>query len=193
MKRICVFSGSNVGNKAEYEQLAVALGNELATRQYGLVYGGSQVGLMGRLANAVLTQGGEVIGVMPRGLFRGEIVHDQLTELIEVTTMHERKAKMSELADAFIALPGGYGTFEELFEAICWSQIGIHQKPIGLLNIAGFYDPLVQMVSQAVAAEFIHPEHAKLFVVAAEPQSLIEKMLHFQRPQQVNKWRELDD
>ncbi|GIQ62655.1 hypothetical protein PACILC2_12230 [Paenibacillus cisolokensis] len=138
MKRICVFAGSNAGASPAYAEAAEALGAELAARGIELIYGGSRIGLMGRVADAALRGGGKVTGIMPRGLFAGEMIHTGLTEFREVADMHERKALMSELADAFVALPGGLGTFEELFEALSWSQLGIHRKPVGLLNVNRF-------------------------------------------------------
>lgn len=191
MKRICVFAGSNVGERPEFQAEARQLGEILVQNNIELVYGGSCVGLMGEVANQVLGLGGRVTGVMPRGLFRGEIVHQDLTELIEVETMHERKAKMSELADAFIALPGGYGTFEELFEVVCWSQIGIHEKPVGLLNIAEFYTPLLQMVDRAAEEGFMNPSNKELLVSAKTANELIPKMKEYKRPVMGNKWKQL--
>ncbi|PEZ06613.1 TIGR00730 family Rossman fold protein [Bacillus sp. AFS018417] len=191
MKRICVFAGSNVGERPEFQAEARQLGEILVQNNIELVYGGSCVGLMGEVANQVLELGGRVTGVMPRGLFRGEIVHQDLTELIEVETMHERKAKMSELADAFIALPGGYGTFEELFEVVCWSQIGIHEKPVGLLNIAEFYTPLLQMVDRAAEEGFMNPSNKELLVSAKTANELIPKMKEYKRPVMGNKWKQL--
>ncbi|MEI4830054.1 TIGR00730 family Rossman fold protein [Bacillus sp. FJAT-53711] len=191
MKRICVFAGSNVGERPEFQAEARQLGEILVQNNIELVYGGSCVGLMGEVANQVLELGGRVTGVMPRGLFRGEIVHQGLTELIEVETMHERKAKMSELADAFIALPGGYGTFEELFEVVCWSQIGIHEKPVGLLNIAEFYTPLLQMVDRAAEEGFMNPSNKELLVSAKTANELVPKMKEYKRPVMGNKWKQL--
>lgn len=191
MKRICVFAGSNVGERPEFQAEARQLGKILVQNNIELVYGGSCVGLMGEVANQVLELGGRVTGVMPRGLFRGEIVHRGLTELIEVETMHERKAKMSELADAFIALPGGYGTFEELFEVVCWSQIGIHEKPVGLLNIAEFYTPLLQMVDRAAEEGFMNPSNKELLVSAQTANELFVQMKNYKRPVMGNKWKQL--
>ncbi|WP_409342975.1 TIGR00730 family Rossman fold protein [Paenibacillus sp. MBLB4367] len=191
MKTICVYAGSNPGNSTEYERYAVMLGELLVEKGYKLVYGGSKIGLMGRLADTVLAGGGEAVGVMPRGLFRGEMVHARLTELIEVDSMHERKAKMQELADGFVALPGGFGTLEELFEAVSWSQLGIHAKPVGLLDVEGYYAPLVRFVSHAVDAGFIHSAHAGLLLLEREPANLLERMESFRPPQNVNKWSEL--
>lgn len=191
MKSICVYAGSNPGTSPEYERYAVKLGELFVEKGYKLVYGGSKIGLMGRLADTVLAGGGEAVGVMPRGLFRGEMVHARLTELIEVDSMHERKANMQRLADGFIALPGGFGTLEELFEAVSWSQLGIHNKPVGLLDVEGYYEPLVRFVAHAVDAGFIHSAHASLLLLERDPARLIERMESFQPPQNVNKWSEL--
>ncbi len=193
MKRICVYAGSNVGNSPEYVESAVVMGKELASRDIELVYGGSRIGLMGCIANAVLEHGGKVIGVMPKGLFRGEMVHTELTELREVGNMHERKALMSELADAFIALPGGLGTFEELFEAISWSQLGIHQKPIGLLNVNQFYRPFYELLVHAIQAGFARESNKDLFILKERGQDLLTGLAEYQRPVLENKWSELSD
>ncbi|QRG65323.1 TIGR00730 family Rossman fold protein [Brevibacillus choshinensis] len=193
MKRICVFAGSNPGVNPAFEQAAVELGRELVARDLDLVYGGSNMGLMGRVANSVLTGGGKAIGVMPTGLFRGEIVHTGLTELHEVVTMHERKAKMNDLSDGFIALPGGYGTFEEIFEVVSWGQIGIHSKPIGLLNVDGYYTPLVEMVNHAKAAGFIPAMQGDFILCESDPAVLLEKMSVYTPPVKVNKWSELTE
>ncbi|MGE6260624.1 TIGR00730 family Rossman fold protein [Heyndrickxia sporothermodurans] len=193
MKRICVYAGSNLGEKQEYKKQAEELGKLLVKNNIELVYGGSCVGLMGEVANEVLINGGSVIGVMPSALFRGEIVHQGLTELIEVNTMHERKAKMSELSDGFIALPGGFGTFEELFEAVCWSQIGIHQKPVGVLNIENFYDPIIEMVNRAATEGFMNPSNQQLLVSAATADQLLDKLMNYERPELGIKWRQLEN
>lgn len=188
MKRICVYAGSNPGVHPLYTETARELGAEIARRGYELVYGGSTMGLMGSTADAVLEQGGTAIGVMPRGLFRGEMAHRSLTQFYETADMHERKAKMAELSDAFIALPGGYGTFEELFEALSWGQLGIHQKPVGILNIDGYYTPLVQLVEQAVSAGFMPATHRELLLVDSTPAGLLDKLAAYQRPTLANKW-----
>ncbi|MFT9849237.1 LOG family protein [Aneurinibacillus sp. REN35] len=193
MRRICVFAGSNVGRKPEYECMAEALGHELARQGIELVYGGSKIGLMGRIANTVLQFGGKAIGVMPTGLFRGEMVHTELTELYEVADMHARKAKMGELSDAFIALPGGYGTLEEVFEVVSWGQLGIHNKPIGLLNVEGYYEPVMQMVRNGVEAGFIPDTHAQLLICESDPAVLLQRLHEYQPPVQTNKWSELSE
>ncbi|MBW5446122.1 TIGR00730 family Rossman fold protein [Cohnella sp. CFH 77786] len=192
MKRICVFAGSNVGTSPEYEQKAIQLGQLIASKGYELVYGGSKIGLMGRVADAALAAGGKVIGVMPRNLFKGEMAHSGLTELHEVGNMHERKALMSEFADAYIALPGGLGTFEELFEVASWSQLGIYKKPVGVLNVLGFYQPIAEMLMQAVNAGFMRETNLGLLLFDEEPESLLHKMISYTPPEQANKWSELN-
>jgi len=193
MKRICVFAGSNAGLHPEYAQKASELGQLLAQKGLELVYGGSKIGLMGLVADHILSGGGKAIGVMPRNLFRGEMAHTGLTELHEVANMHERKAMMSDLSDGFIALPGGYGTFEELFEVISWSQLGIHSKPVGILNIRGYYDPLMGMVKNAVDAGFMPETHLQLLIVESDPAVLLERMAQYMPPAYAHKWSELPD
>ncbi|WP_342467317.1 TIGR00730 family Rossman fold protein [Bacillus sp. FSL K6-1006] len=182
MKTICVFAGSNPGVNDVYKQKAVELGAYMAKQGIRLVYGGSRIGLMGAIADEVMRHGGQVIGVMPKGLFRGEVVHQELTELIEVTGMHERKAKMSELADGFIAMPGGFGTYEELFEVLCWAQIGIHQKPIGLYQVNDYFNPLIDMVKFSVQEGFSNESHLQLLHASSEPEELITQMASYQTP-----------
>lgn len=176
IQRICVFCGSRSGHHTIYRQAADELGRSLAQRGYGLVYGGGQVGLMGVIADAVMRHGGEVDGVIPRPMVSRELAHLQITRLHEVGSMHERKARMAELADAFIAMPGGFGTFEELFEIITWAQLGIHHKPIGLLNVAGYFDPLQHLMEQAISAGFVKPEHRQLTVIEAQPIPLLDAL-----------------
>ncbi|WP_204498728.1 TIGR00730 family Rossman fold protein [Aquibacillus albus] len=188
MKSICVFAGSSFGKHPEYDLYAKKLGKELGNNGYTLVYGGSNTGLMGSLANSVLESGGEVIGVMPKGLFKGEIVHNKLTKLIEVESMHERKAKMSELADGYIALPGGLGTFEELFEVLCWAQIGIHDKPIGVLNVNGYYDPLLRLVEYSIEEQFSKASNRDLIQSSAEPQALLQMLKSYKPKGGDQKW-----
>ncbi|WP_166239814.1 TIGR00730 family Rossman fold protein [Paenibacillus turpanensis] len=191
MKRVCVFAGSNVGTSLEYELAAVKLGQEIASRKLELVYGGSKIGLMGRIADTVLQEGGTVIGVMPRNLFQGEMVHNGLSELHEVDGMHERKALMTKLTDGYIALPGGLGTYEELFEVLSWSQIGIHKKPVGVLNVHGFYEPLVAMLKQTVEAGFMRETNLGLLLVESEADKLLARMAGYTPPIQTNKWSEM--
>ncbi|MBO8156857.1 MAG: TIGR00730 family Rossman fold protein [Bacillaceae bacterium] len=188
MRRICVFAGSNEGNDEEYKASAIKLGAELAKRGIELVYGGSKIGLMGAIANQVLEQGGKVTGVMPRGLFRGEVVHQALTNLIEVEDMHERKATMNKLADGFIALPGGFGTFEELFEVISWNQIGIHKKPIAVLNVKDYYTPLLTMIDHAVESGFAKASHKEILIAEREPEALLHHMERYEVPELEPKW-----
>jgi uncharacterized protein (TIGR00730 family) len=176
MRRICIFCGSQVGTNGLYRQAATALGQLLVRRGYGLVYGGGHVGLMGVIADAVLASGGEVIGVIPESMVARELAHTGLTQLQVVPDMHTRKARMAELADAFIALPGGYGTFEELFEVITWAQLGMHRKPIGLLNVAGYFNALKALVDQAIAEGFIRVEHWHLFMMADDANTLLEML-----------------
>src|SRR5580658_7185906 len=162
MRSICVFCGSNEGLSPLYAVTARKLGAALASRGIRVVYGGASVGLMGIVANAALAAGGEVVGVLPGALFRTEVAHEGLTALHRVGSMHERKALMTELSDAFIALPGGFGTYDELFEATTWAQLGIHHKPIALLDVAGYFAPLRALITAAVDSGFIKPEHAAL-------------------------------
>ena len=187
MKRIAVYCGSNLGGHPDYKAAATALGALLAREKIELVYGGGMVGLMGVVADAVLRNGGHVIGVIPEKLVIKEVVHEKLPDLRVVKNMHERKALMAELADGFIALPGGYGTFEELFEVLAWSQLGWHGKPIGLLNCAGFFNPLLQFLDQTRDQGFIRPPHRELLLVAAEADEILRRMKNFQPPNEV-KW-----
>ncbi len=191
MHHICVFSGSNLGIRPEYQQAARALGQELASRGLGLVYGGASVGLMGVVADAVLAGGGEVIGVLPRGLFNREVPHRHLTELREVGSMHERKALMADLADGFIALPGGYGTFDELFEIITWAQLGLHSKPIGLLDVADYFAPLLALITHASKEGFIPPDHTKLLLREEDPVTLLNRFEAYRPSARSSKWTDL--
>ncbi|EKS4345596.1 TIGR00730 family Rossman fold protein [Clostridium sporogenes] len=191
MKRICVYSGSNLGLRSEYKESAKLLGKILAENKIELVYGGSRIGLMGEISNEVLRNNGKVIGVMPKGLFSGEMVHENLTKLIEVENMHERKQTMVELSDGFIALPGGLGTFEELFEVLSWAQLGIHKKPIGILNISNFFDPLLHMIKNTCTEGFMNESNIKLISVSDNPSELIKQMKNYVPPLMENKWREL--
>ncbi|MCP3763346.1 TIGR00730 family Rossman fold protein [Domibacillus sp. A3M-37] len=174
MKRIAVFCGSADGASIEYKAGAALLGQTLAAQGIGLVYGGSSTGLMGTVADAVLQNGGEAIGVIPTLLEEREIAHTQLTELHIVGSMHERKAKMAELADAFIVLPGGAGTMEEFFEVFTWAQIGLHQKPIGLLNVARYFDPLVSFFDHMTDERFLQEQYRTMLLVDKSPERLLE-------------------
>lgn len=187
MRRVCVFCGSAEGARPEYALAARQLAEVLASRQLGLVYGGGHVGLMGILADAALAAGCEVIGVIPEALHQREIGHEGLTTLHVVGSMHERKAMMSSLADAFIALPGGLGTLEETFEVWTWGQLGWHAKPIGLLDVVGFWEPLITMVDRMVDQGFIQTEYRRMLCVEDEPTRLLDRMSQW-RPPAVPKW-----
>jgi uncharacterized protein (TIGR00730 family) len=176
MKRVCVFCGSRLGADETYAAAAAGLGRELVRRGLDIVYGGGSIGLMGRLADAALEAGGRVIGVIPDRLARTESLHARLTQAHVVSSMHERKALMSSLADAFIALPGGFGTFEELFEIITWAQLGIQRKPIGVLDVAGYFRPLIDLVDRGIDTGFIRKKYRDLFFVDADPASLITRL-----------------
>lgn len=190
LTRVCVFAGSSPGADPRYAQAAAALGTLLAHRGIGVVYGGGSVGLMGVIADAALAAGGEVMGVLPQALDRREIAHPGLTELRIVESMHERKAVMAELSDAFIALPGGLGTFEEVLEVATWTQLGIHEKPVGLLSVAGFYDDLAHVLDHAVRERFLRPEHRQLLLSDDDPADLLKRLEQW-RPAEVDKW--IDD
>lgn len=192
MKSICVFCGANPGNDPVYAAGARAMGVEIAQRGLTLVYGGGAVGLMGVVANAALEAGGEVHGVIPRALREKEIGHADLTRLEVVDTMHIRKARMAELSDGFIAMPGGIGTFEELFEIWTWGQLGIHQKPLGLLNIAGFYDPLAAFLDGTVEAGFLKQAHRAMAMTDTEPATLLDRMGAYV-PTPTYKWVEKEE
>jgi len=189
MKSVCVFLGSNPGNKPEYLAAAKATGVELAKRGLTTVYGGSNVGLMGALADAALGAGGKVIGIIPESLRKKEIDHDGLTELHVVGSMHERKALMAKLSDGFIALPGGMGTLEELCEILTWAQLGFHKKPCGLLDVDGYYASLGEFFDNAVAQGFVQSAHRAMLLTAATPAALIDQFATYAAPV-VNKWIE---
>lgn len=176
MTRICVYSGSSFGASATYAEAAQSFGAACARRGLGIVYGGGGVGLMGVLADAALAAGGEVIGVIPRAMIAEERAHRRLTELIAVDSMHERKKRMAELSDAFAALPGGIGTLEEVIEVFTWLQLGLHLKPVGLLNTAGFYEPLLGLLAHMRDEEFITPAHHAMLTVERDPDLLLERL-----------------
>lgn len=176
MKRIVVFCGSSLGYKAVYKDAAIALGNYFVRHQIGLVYGGGKIGMMGVLADAILEQKGEVVGVIPKLLKKEEVVHPKVSEMIVCKTMSERKVIMSQLVDGYITLPGGFGTLDELFEALTLNQLQIEQKPIGLLNINGFFDGILTQIDHMIAEGYIKPEHKKLVLVANSVETLMEKM-----------------
>ena len=187
MKRVCVFAGSSLGTRPEYQLAAKELGSALAQRQLGLVYGGARVGLMGVLADAALTAGGEVIGAIPDRLAAKEIAHSGLTKLHVVSSMHERKALMADLSDAFVAMPGGLGTWEEFFEVLTWSQLGLHRKPCGLLTVRGYFDPLLTFLAHAVSEGFVRPEHQAMVVVSRSAEELLDMLARHTVPT-VEKW-----
>lgn len=186
-RRICVFCGSNPGVNPVYKNAAAGLGRLLAERKIELVYGGGNVGLMGVLADAALEVGGRAIGVIPESLMAKEVGHQGLTELCVVASMHERKALMADLAEGFIALPGGYGTFEEFCEVVTWSQLGLHAKPCGVLNVERYYDPLLALFDHAVKEGFLRSDNRTLVLEERDPRRLLEKMSEFQ-VSAVGKW-----
>jgi uncharacterized protein (TIGR00730 family) len=187
LNRICVFCGSSSGSSSGYSETAWSVGKLLAKLGIGLVYGGGRVGLMGAVADGALQNGGEVIGVIPKSLFEVEIAHDGLPKLCVVSSMHERKALMSELSDAFLTLPGGFGTFEEFFEVITWAQLGIHSKPCGVLNVGGFFDPLLALCDHAVTEGFLSKADRSLILTETAPDKIIEKLSTFKVPKP-SKW-----
>ena len=185
--RLCVFCGSSLGGAPAYKRAAAALGAELAARGIGLVYGGASVGLMGVVADAALNAGGEAIGVLPEALADLEIAHEGLSELRIVASMHERKAQMAALSEGFIALPGGIGTLEETFEVWTWSQLSIHAKPVGLLNVNGFYDRLEAFLDHMTAEAFVKPVHRNIMLADADPAALIDRLIAAEVPTD-RKW-----
>ena len=187
IRSVCVFCGSNAGNDPRFALAAREFGELLAREGIALVYGGGHVGLMGVIADAVLANGGRAIGVIPRALWDREVGHRGLTELHIVETMHERKAMMASLADAFVALPGGLGTLEEIFEVWTWAQLGIHAKPLGFLDVAGFYGPLLEFLDRAVDAGFIRVQHRATALVDSDPVVLLRKLASYEPPR-VAKW-----
>jgi uncharacterized protein (TIGR00730 family) len=182
MSRICVFCGSSPGNRSVYLEAAQQLGRSIAQRGWGLVYGGGKVGLMGAVANAALAAQGEVIGVIPYALEQREVAHDGLTQLRVVNTMHERKALMADLSDAFIALPGGYGTLDELSEVVTWTQLGVHRKPCGLLNVDGFFDGLLTFLDEAVQQGFVSTGNRGLLLCDTDANRLLDRILQHHVP-----------
>ena len=174
MTRVCVFCGSSTGNRPEYRAAAEQLARELTRRHIGLVFGGGGIGLMGIVADAVLAAGGHVIGVIPHALVAREVGHKVLPDLRIVNSMHERKAMMAELSDAFIAMPGGFGTFEEFCEVVTWTQLGLHRKRSGLLNVSGFYDSLLSLFDRAVADGFLKPSNRELVIAGDDPAALLD-------------------
>jgi len=187
LRNVCVFCGSNPGRDPIYVSATAAFGRALVKRGLGLVFGGGSVGLMGVLADTVLAGGGEVLGVIPDVLATREIRHDGVTRQYVVPDMHARKAQMAELSDAFVALPGGYGTLEELFEVVTWAQLGLHRKPAALLNVAGYFDGLLGCIDSAVVEGFIRPEHRRLLLSGVDPDGLLDALERFE-PQDLPKW-----
>jgi uncharacterized protein (TIGR00730 family) len=188
VRRLCVFCGSSPGARPAYGDAAEELGRLLVAEGIGLVYGGGHVGLMGRLADAVLGDGGEAIGVMPEALVAKEIGHTRLTDLRVVGSMHERKALMADLADGFVALPGGLGTVEELLEIYTWAQLGLHRKPCALLDVEGYYDGLAAFLAHAVEERFLREDHRAMLIVEREPQALLERLRRFEPGAVAPKW-----
>jgi len=193
IKTICVYCGSADGLRKDFYQAAFQTGKLLADMKIDLVYGAGKTGLMGAVADGALDAGGKVIGIVPKNLNEPQLIHANLTNLVVVEDIQIRKAKMSEMADAFIALPGGYGTFDELFETLTWAQIGLHKKPIGLLNTLKYYEPLLAMVNHALKEKFIYDEHKVLLVADEDPKNLIEKLNNFKRPENLNRWISRED
>lgn len=187
INNLAVFCGSSTGTDGIYIEYAEKLGEELAQRNRTLIYGGAKVGCMGALADTSLTHGGRVVGVIPKKLKNVEIAHDQLTELHIVETMHERKSKMADLADGFVALPGGAGTLEEWFEVFTWAQLGYHAKPCGLLNVNGFFDPLIAMLDHTITQGFMNKIYRDMIIIASDPKTLLEKMDAY-HPNYATKW-----
>jgi hypothetical protein len=179
--KLCVFTGSRHGARTEYAEAARELGRELVARGYGLVYGGGNIGLMTVIADTVLELNGHVTGVIPDSLVSKEVAHQGLSALRVVQSMHERKALMAELSDGFIAMPGGIGTMEEFFEVLSWAQLGMHEKPCGLLNVRGYYDPLIQFMDHAVSEDFIKAKHRALLIVESEPVNLLDRLESYWR------------
>lgn len=192
MKKICVYCGSNPGKNPEYIAAARTLAKELVARNIALVYGGASVGIMGEIADTVLSHGGEVIGIIPQALADKELAHSGLSELIVVKSMHERKNLMADHADGFIALPGGIGTLEELFEVWTWAQLGFHNKPCALLNIKGYYDHLTMFLDNVMQQEFMKDIHRNMLLVEDNPTQLLEQMANYQPPA-VSKWIDRDE
>ena len=188
MQRICVFCGASPGARPEYAEATAELARLLVADGIGVVYGGGGVGLMGVLADAVLAEGGEIIGVIPRALLDREIAHRDVPDMRVVGSMHERKALMADLSDAFVALPGGIGTLEELFEVYTWAQLGLHRKPCALLNVAGYYDGIEAFLGHAVQERFLREETRDLLMVETDPATLIERLHAFEAPGVVPKW-----
>jgi uncharacterized protein (TIGR00730 family) len=192
MRRICVFCGSNPGARPDYVDAARRMGTAMARRRIGLVYGGGRVGLMGTVADAVLAEGGEVVGVIPHGLVAREAAHGSVTELRVVDSMHERKSLMATLSDAFVSLPGGMGTIEETCEMLTWAQLGIHRKACAVLNVEGYFDPMLAFFDHGVAQGFIRPEHRSILLEGRDPENLLD-LLEAYEPPRLEKWITRDE
>ena len=187
MKRICVYCGSSPGRDPAYRAAATRLGEVFAERGIGLVYGGASVGVMGAVADAVLSGGGEAIGIIPHALAVKEVAHEALTEQHVVGSMHERKALMAEMSDGFVALPGGWGTIEEIFEVLTWAQLGFHEKPCGLLNVGGYYDDLFRFLEHAITEQFVKPDYRELLILEESAEQLLARFDGYQAPR-IHKW-----
>jgi uncharacterized protein (TIGR00730 family) len=190
MKNICVYCGSAVGTNAAYAAAARRLGEAMARHGLGLVYGGGRVGLMGIVAEAVLAGGGQAIGVIPEALATKEVAHDGLTELHVVADMHQRKAQMARRATAFLTLPGGIGTLEEFFETLSWAALGLHHKPLGILNVAGYFDPLLSLLDHAVSERFLRGEVLELLITSQDPEALVVELMNRAVPE--SPWQQID-
>ncbi len=191
IRRVCVFCGSATGARPAYRRAAARLGRALARRGLGLVYGGGSIGLMGVVADAALAAGGQVVGVIPRRLARKEIAHAGLSRLHVVPSMHARKAMMADLSDAFVALPGGMGTLEELTEVLTWAQLGLHHKPCALLDVAGYWRPLIRLLDHAVEERFLRPDHRRLLLVERGPERLLDRLARWRPRPHLRKWIDL--
>jgi uncharacterized protein (TIGR00730 family) len=188
LKNICVFAGSSSGSRPDYRSAAEELGRALAQRNLGVVFGGGCVGLMGALADTALAAGGDVTGIIPEALVAREVAHRGLSRLHVVSSMHERKALMAELSDAFLALPGGWGTLEEFFEVLTWAQLGLHRKPCGLINVGGYFDGLLSFLGHAVGERFVKPENQSLVLVASSVGDMVDQLERYQPPAPAEKW-----
>lgn len=193
MKTICVYCGSSDKIKPAFTRAAYELGEVIASKGLQLVYGAGSTGLMGAVANGTLENGGQVVGVIPELFNTPRLAHQGLTRLEVVDDMHQRKARLADLADAFVALPGGFGTLEELFEILTWAQIGLHQKPVGLLNILQYYDPLIEMINRANLEGFIYQEHRGLFTAADDPHTLLDALANHNHPNGLERWLTRED
>ena len=193
VKRLCVFCGSVIGNQGDYAEAARRFGELIVQQGMELVFGGGHIGLMGVIADAVRQAGGTAIGVIPKSLVDKELAHTGLSELHVVKTMHERKALMADLSDGFVALPGGYGTCDELFEILTWAQLHLHTKPVGLLNVSGYFDHLLAWLDQTVTLGFVRPVHRRLLLASSDPEQLLQMLNGYRTPEEEPKWLEQSD